>query len=103
MNNIYSEIPEQLPEELFQQFAGNGQVRIERIVSRGHASPEEGWYDQPQEEWVIVLRGSAILAYPDKPSVTLKEGDYVTIAAHEKHRVAWTSPDEPTIWLAVHY
>ena len=103
MNNIYSEIPEQLPEELFQQLAGNGQVRIERIVSRGHASPEEGWYDQPQEEWVIVLRGSAILAYPDKPSVTLKEGDYVTIAAHEKHRVAWTSPDEPTIWLAVHY
>ena len=103
MNNIYSEIPEQLPEELFQQLAGNGQVRIERILSRGHASPEEGWYDQPREEWVMLLRGGAILAYPDKPSVTLKEGDYVTIAAHEKHRVEWTSPDEPTIWLAVHF
>ena len=86
-----------------QQLAGEGSVRIERIVSRGHSSPPEGWYDQDQHEWVVVLRGRAVLAYPDKPDLTLGPGDYVSIAPYEKHRVAWTAPDEDTIWLAVHY
>ena len=103
MNNFFADIPESLPDEVFQQIAGGHGVRIERIVSRGHSSPAQGWYDQESEEWVMVVRGQAVIAYPDKPSITLSEGDYVTIAAHEKHRVDWTSPDEPTIWLAVHY
>lgn len=103
MNNLFSEIPTELPVELFEVLvAGNG-VRIERIVSKGHSSPASGWYDQEQSEWVMVARGAAVIAYPDKPPLTLGEGDYVTIAAHEKHRVDWTSPDEETVWLAVHY
>ena len=103
MSNLFADIPLDLPEELMQQLAGEGSVRIERIVSRGHSSPPEGWYDQDQHEWVVVLQGRAVLAYPDKPDLKLGPGDYVSIAPHEKHRVAWTATDEDTIWLAIHY
>lgn len=103
MNNLFSSIPENLPKELITELAAGDGVRIERIVSRGHASPAEGWYDQAQREWVMVVQGKAVIAFPDKDSLTLSVGDYVTIAAHEKHRVEWTAPDEDTIWLAVHY
>ena len=103
MNNLFAGIPEELPAELFNVLASGSGVRVERIVSRGHSSPAEGWYDQEQNEWVMVARGKGVIAFPDKPSITLEEGDYVTIAAHERHRVEWTSPDEETIWLAVHY
>ena len=103
LNNIIAGIPEFLPDELFEELASRDGIRIERIVSRGHASPAQGWYDQAQCEWVVVVRGRAVIAYPDRPSITLAAGDYVTIAAHERHRVEWTTPDEETIWLAVHF
>lgn len=103
MSNIFSDIPDELPQELFDCLVEGEHVRIERIVSKGHASPATGWYDQSRAEWVMVLRGQALISYPDKPSITLGEGDYVNIAAHEQHRVEWTSAEEATIWLAVHY
>lgn len=103
MNNLFAGIPEDLPDELFSELAAGDGVKIERIVSRGHSSPAQGWYDQSRREWVMVVQGRAIIGYPDKESITLSTGDYVTIAAHEKHRVEWTTPDEDTIWLAVHY
>lgn len=103
MNNLYADIPADLPTELLQDLAGADGVRIERIVSRGHCSPDQGWYDQDRHEWVVVLKGRAIIAYPDKPEIALGPGDYVTIAPHEQHRVAWTDPVEDTIWLAIHY
>lgn len=78
-------------------------VRIERIVSLGHASPPGFWYDQDQHEWVIVLRGAARLFFEgDATPIELSAGDYVDIPAHRKHRVEWTTPEEPTVWLAVH-
>ena len=103
MSNFFSDIPHDLPEELFQCLVEREGLRIERIVSRGHASAPDDWYDKERAEWVMVLRGRAVIAFADKASVTLEEGDYVNIAAHERHRVEWTSPDEDTIWLAVHY
>lgn len=79
-------------------------VRIERIVSTGQCSPPGFWYDQPRAEWVAVLAGAARLRFEDEPSArTLRPGDYVAIAPHRRHRVEWTHPDEPTVWLAVHY
>jgi cupin 2 domain-containing protein len=77
-------------------------VRIERIVSHGHASPGGFWYDQDRHEWVVVLTGAARLRFDDD-IVELKPGDFATIPAHTKHRVEWTTPDEPTVWLAVLY
>jgi cupin 2 domain-containing protein len=89
-------------DELFTTLLEAGNVRVERIVSRGHASPEDFWYDQPQHEWVLVLQGAARLRFEDR-TIDLKPGDFVNIPAHHKHRVEWTTLDEPTIWLAVHY
>lgn len=77
---------------------------IERIVSAGQASPEGFWYDQPQGEWVLVLAGEAGLRFADEPTERhLKAGDFVDIAAHRRHRVEWTAPDRPTVWLVVFY
>lgn len=103
MNNIFESIPDNLPDELFDRLVDNNNILIERIISKGHSSPESGWYDQDRNEWVIVLRGEAILSFTTGKSVTLKEGDYISIPAHRKHKVEWTSPDIETIWLAVHY
>ena len=102
MNNLFDNIPAQLPEELFSILQESSGVRIERIVSQGHRSPEGFWYDQNQHEWVIVLKGHARLSFEDS-GLDLKPGDFVNIPAHKKHRVEATSPDEPTIWLAIFY
>lgn len=102
MKNIFNDLPAQLPKELVQILVQAANVRIERIVSHGHASPEDFWYDQDQHEWVIVLKGAARLRFEDA-LIELKAGDFVNIPAHKKHRVEWTTPVEPTIWLAVFY
>jgi cupin 2 domain-containing protein len=103
MNNIFAGIPQRLSEEQFDVLLERGRVRIERIVSRGHSSPETGWYDQEQNEWVVVLRGAASVAFEDGRSISLKEGDFLDIPAHSRHRVDWTDPKAATVWLAVHY
>jgi cupin 2 domain-containing protein len=100
--NFFDDLPEQLPGELIETLVCAASVRIERIISQGHASPEGFWYDQPQHEWVVVLKGAARLRFEDGVAA-LKPGDFVNIPAHRKHRVDWTTPDEPTIWLAVYY
>jgi cupin 2 domain-containing protein len=100
--NLRSNIPEALPEELTEVLAGSSSVRIERIVSDGHASPEGFWYDQADNEWVLLVSGSAELEFEDH-TIEMKPGDYVLIPAHQKHRVASTSGTEKTIWLAVFY
>ena len=88
--------------EVFDTLAAAGPVRIERIVSHGQASPEDFWYDQAQAEWVMVVQGAARLAFADG-EVALAAGDWLTIPAHCRHRVAWTAPDQDTVWLAVFY
>ncbi len=61
--NLFADIPEDLPEELIQSLLGKPGVRIERIVSLGHASPEGFWYDQEAHEWVLILAGVARLRF----------------------------------------
>jgi cupin 2 domain-containing protein len=104
MKNLFGDLPDHLPEELFEVLAESRTTRVERIVSRGHATPAGEWYDQDTNEWVVVLRGAALLRFEDEPTPrTLSPGDAIDIPAHRRHRVDWTPPDEPTIWLAVHY
>lgn len=102
--SIFSGVPENIPDELIEEFVRTDNVRIERIISYGHSSAEDFWYDQGENEWVLVLSGSACLLFEgsDEP-VILRSGDWVDIPAHTKHRVEWTHPDEKTIWLAVFY
>ena len=102
MDNIYT-LPSQLPkEELFETILSSSNILLERIVSVGHSTPLGEWYDQPLDEWVVLLQGHARLSYQDGSSVDLIQGDYLLIPCHQKHRVDYTSSEPPCIWLAVH-
>ncbi|MBL4796560.1 MAG: cupin domain-containing protein [Oleispira sp.] len=103
MANIFSNIPSELPNEIFEDIIITEKLRVERIVSKGHSSPESGWYDQSENEWIIVLSGYGVIEYENGNKVALKEGGYLNIKAHEKHRVIETSPDAATVWLAIFY
>ena len=104
MQSIFKGIPVELPEELFSTLCATAHVKIERIVSKGHASPDGFWYDQEQNEFVLVVRGRAGLKLENQvDTMVLEAGDYVVIGAHVKHRVEWTDSTHETIWLAVHY
>jgi cupin 2 domain-containing protein len=101
--NIFHNLPDALPDELFETLAEAGNVRIERIVSHGQATPVGEWFDQGWDEWILLLAGSAgLLMEGDEGPRTLRPGDYLMIPAHCRHRVAWTDPGERTVWLAVH-
>jgi len=101
--NIFNDVKDNLPEEEFLELASSRSVKIERIVSTGHQSPEGFWYDQENSEWVLVLSGRGVIEFEDGLLVELNPGDYLNIPGHQKHRVKETSPNEPTVWLAVHY
>lgn len=103
MENLFADIPAALPDERFDTLIETGTVRIERIVSKGHASPSAGWFEQQRDEWVILVRGAARLAFDDGREVVLGPGDWLEIPARQKHRVAWTDPEQESVWLAVHY
>lgn len=103
MNNLFANLSTALPEELVTVLTESQHVRIKRIVSTGHCSPEDFWYDQDEHEWVVLLQGEAKLDFEGGESVQMKPGDHVLIPAHRKHRVDWTTPDEPAVWLAVFY
>jgi cupin 2 domain-containing protein len=103
-DNLFNNVPAELPQELFTTMLDRPSVRVERIVSHGHASPPGHWYDQERHEWVLLLKGVARLRFEDKGQlVEMMPGDSMDIAAHRRHRVEWTTPNEPTIWLAVFY
>ena len=104
MVNIFNNIPDDLPEEVFETLQAAGGVTIERIVSKGHRSPKGFWYDQERHEWVLVLKGSACILYEGQQCpIVLGPGDYLNIPAHTRHRVEWTDPDQETVWLAIYY
>jgi len=101
--NIFSDIPAEIPNEIFEDIITTEKLRVERIVSKGHVTPDTQWYDQIENEWVIVLSGYGVIEYINGDKVTLRQGDYLHIKAHEKHRVIETSTDENTVWLAIFY
>jgi cupin 2 domain-containing protein len=100
--NLLRELPDASDAEASDTILAAPRLRIERIVSYGQASPPGFWYDQPQAEWVLLLAGAARLRFADEEADrALAPGDCVHIAAHRRHRVAWTHPEHPTVWLAV--
>ena len=103
MKNLFRDIPTDLAEEKYDTLVSTGDVRIERIVSRGHVSPDDGWYDQVDDEFVLLLAGAARLEYGEGRQRHLQAGDWLEIPARERHRVAWTDPEHDTVWLVVHY
>jgi cupin 2 domain-containing protein len=104
MKNIFDNIPNHFHEELFAELHRARGVVIERIVSYGQSSPEGFWYDQNENEWILLLEGKAgILLENDMQVKEMNPGDYMNIPAHVKHRVVWTDKTHRTIWLAVYY
>ena len=102
--NIFSNLHEQFDEEIIENLVNAKSIKVERIISKGHASPLGFWYDQDWHEWVCVLEGYAILEFDnDESDLVLGKGDYVLIPAHKKHRVKWTDPNRHTLWLAIYY
>ncbi len=101
--NLFANIPNELPEELFETLVQTEDVQIERIVSRGHTSPDEGWHNQDRNEFVLLLKGAARLEFEDGRLVSLGPGDWLEIPAHVKHKVIWTEEEVGTVWLGIHY
>ena len=101
--NIFSAIPGDLPQELCETLLQTSGVRLERLVSRGHASAEGFWYEQEEAEWVLLLKGrAAVRIEGEEQAVVMKPGDYLLLPAHCRHRVEWTAAAEETVWLALH-
>jgi cupin 2 domain-containing protein len=100
--NLLSPLPEARSAELVDTLLLRPGLRIERIVSQGQASPPGFWYDQAEEEWILLLTGAARLRFADESEARLLgPGDSVDIAPYRRHRVDWTDPARPTVWLAV--
>ena len=102
--NLLRDLPDAITAEIADTILTRPGLRIERIVSLGQASPPGFWYDQEEAEWVLLLEGAARLRFADEDEDrALVPGDWLHIAAHRRHRVAWTDPLHPTVWLAVFY
>lgn len=104
IDNIW-QLPSESDSEIFDLLCQTKQVRIERIVSVGHTTPADEWYDQDQHEWVVVLQGTATLLLDDHAQgevLTLVAGQHLYLPPHRLHRVIATSTEPPCIWLAVH-
>lgn len=91
-------------DEVFEELLCGSRFRVERIISTGQITPAGTWYDQENDEWVLLVSGAARLRFENEDSeVALRPGDFVNIPAHCRHRVEWTDPQQTTIWLALHY
>jgi cupin 2 domain-containing protein len=100
--NLFKNIPNSIPNEIFEKIISTPSIKIERIISNGQKSAPNFWYDQEQSEWILVLQGEARLQFEDK-TISLASGDYINIEPHQKHRIDWTTAQEETIWLAIFY
>ncbi len=102
--NLLSPLPDARAAEAVDTLLTRSGLRIERIVSQGQASPPGFWYDQAEAEWVMLLAGAARLRFADEPEPRLLvPGDWLDIAPRRRHRIDWTDPAKPTVWLAVFY
>lgn len=100
--NLLNSLPDATTSEVTEAVVTGQGVRLERIVSIGQSSPEGFWYDQGDPEWVMVLCGKARLAIDGEyQERELGPGDAIFLEAHCRHRVTWTAPDQPTVWLAL--
>ncbi|MCX6168902.1 MAG: cupin domain-containing protein [Ignavibacteriales bacterium] len=101
--NIFENLPDNFKEEFFEDILSTNDFKLGRIISEGHSSPDNFWYDQRKNEFILLLSGSAKVSFDNGKKFELKPGDYLIINAHQKHRVDGTDPLEKTFWLTLHY
>jgi cupin 2 domain-containing protein len=99
--NLFADSLPSLPDEVVTVLATTPTIRVERIVSTGHVTPPGQWYDQQEDEFVVLLKGEAVLRFTDSEPLQMTPGSWILIPAHRRHRVERTSLDEPTVWLAI--
>lgn len=103
-HSLLADLPPALADELVEVLDRSDGVRVERIVSHGHASPPGFWYDQEERELVVVVEGAAAVAVEGRGApIRMERGDWVLLEPHVRHRVEWTDPKRSTVWLAVFY
>lgn len=100
--NIFN-LPSTIPDEIVETLHSSGSVRIERIISSGQVSPEGFWYDQAENEWVMLVQGEAKVAFDDGTAVSMNAGDYIFIPARRRHRVEFTNTEPPCVWVCVFF
>ena len=101
MSNIF-EFPDYLPDELIENLAVGPNVTVERIVTYNSAEPGKHWYESELDEFVLLLRGKAVLQDTNNQIYTLLPGDYLVIPRRLKHQVIFTREQPPTVWLTVY-
>ena len=104
LDNLFANLPPLGTEdEAFTTLLAEPGLTVQRIVSTGQSSPPGFWYEQPEAEWVLLISGEASLRFEDESEARLLQpGSYIDIAPGRRHRVEWTAPDTPTVWLAIH-
>ena len=102
--NLLTAIPKITGEESFETLVAVDGMKVERIVSQGHATAAGEWYDQAWHEWVLLVKGEALLLIEGEQAPhRLLPGQWMLLPAHCRHRVEWTLPGQDTVWLAVHW
>ena len=101
--NLFDNLPQKQKDEIFEEILSTDNLRVERIISDGQKSPDNFWYDQDENEFVVLLQGSAVVEFEDNDAVHLKAGDYLYLPAKMKHRVKATDDKIKTVWLAVFF
>ena len=103
--NLFADLPgATVDEEEVMTLLDAAGMQLLRIVTPGQATPDGGWYDQNEDEWVVLLQGRAgLIIEGETVARQLEPGDWVLLPAHFRHRVQWTDPNGPTVWLALHY
>jgi cupin 2 domain-containing protein len=99
--NLFSPIGSQGGAEVFDELISMSGVRLERIFSHGCPTPPDEWYDQGSAEWVVLLRGHAVLEWENGAKDSVSAGDFFVIPPHQRHRIDSVSSD--AVWLALHY
>ncbi len=103
LKNIFDDFSKKDDKEFIEEILSAKNFKLERIISEGHTSPPNFWYDQDKNEFVLLLKGKAKLSFDDGEKIELNPGDYMIINAHQKHRVDWTDPDQKTFLLTILY
>lgn len=98
--SIFTQLSGPLGEEVTSSLLKKPDLLIECIHSNGNASSEGYWYDQQEDEWVLLARGSATLDVANQDPIKMIAGDYIFIRKHLRHRVSEVSTD--AVWLAIH-
>jgi cupin 2 domain-containing protein len=100
VGNVFEQVPNEDGVEKSYPLWALKSFDLEKIVSYGQPTQEDYWYDQARDEWVMLVKGTAVLLFDPGGLVTLNAGDFLIIPAHLKHRVEQCSSD--AIWIALH-